>query len=35
VGIKVGEGDTAAAHRVDGPEDVAALLIELARLRRR
>jgi trehalose 6-phosphate phosphatase len=35
VGIKVGEGDTAAAHRVDGPEDVAALLTELARLRRR
>jgi trehalose 6-phosphate phosphatase len=35
VGIKVGEGDTAAAYRVDGPEDVAALLTELARLRRR
>jgi trehalose 6-phosphate phosphatase len=35
VGIKVGEGDTAAGFRMDGPEDVAALLTELTRLRRR
>ncbi|MCW0212999.1 MAG: trehalose-phosphatase [Pseudonocardia sp.] len=33
VGIKVGTGDTAAGFRVDGPEDVAALLTELASVR--
>lgn len=30
VGIKVGQGDTAAGWRVDGPEDVATLLRHLA-----
>lgn len=34
VGIKVGDGETAAGHRVRGPEDVAAVLGELLRLRR-
>jgi trehalose 6-phosphate phosphatase len=33
VGVKVGEGPTAAAHRVADPEAVAALLTELADLR--
>jgi len=35
VGIKVGAGDTAAEFRVDGPEDVAALLARLGDLRGR
>jgi trehalose 6-phosphate phosphatase len=34
VGIKVGDGDTAAEHRVDTPEDVTAVLEQLVRLRR-
>jgi trehalose 6-phosphate phosphatase len=33
VGVKVGEGDTAAAHRVAGPPDMAALLEHLVALR--
>ncbi|WP_246657836.1 trehalose-phosphatase [Arthrobacter yangruifuii] len=33
VGIKVGEGTTAAAYRVDSPEAFTAVLAELARLR--
>jgi len=32
VGVKVGDGDTAAGHRVDGPPEVAALLASLADL---
>lgn len=35
VGVKVGEGETAAGHRVDGPPDVAALLEDLLALRAR
>lgn len=34
VGVKVGDGETAAAHRVPGPPDVAAMLERLLRLRR-
>lgn len=34
VGVKVGDGDTAAAYRVADPEQVAELLVELAALRR-
>ncbi len=34
VGIKVGPGDTAAGHRIDSPEDVAACLEFLAAARR-
>ncbi len=33
IGIKVGDGDTAAAHRVDGPGDVAKILARLCELR--
>ena len=33
VGVKVGPGDTAAEHRVDGPPDVGALLERLVELR--
>lgn len=33
VGVKVGDGDTAAAHRVAGPPDIADLLEHLAALR--
>lgn len=33
VGVKVGEGDTAAAHRVAGPPEVGELLTQLARAR--
>jgi trehalose 6-phosphate phosphatase len=33
VGVKVGPGDTAAEHRVDGPPDVGALLELLRRVR--
>jgi trehalose 6-phosphate phosphatase len=32
VGVKVGPGDTAAGHRIDGPPDVAVLLSSLADL---
>lgn len=32
VGVKVGDGDTAAGHRIDGPPEVAALLASLADL---
>jgi trehalose 6-phosphate phosphatase len=35
VGVKVGPGDTAATHRVDSPDDVAAALGHLLRGRRR
>lgn len=34
LGVKVGDGQTGAAHRVPGPEDVADLLDEVLRLRR-
>ncbi|GGC90045.1 trehalose 6-phosphate phosphatase [Tersicoccus solisilvae] len=34
VGVKVGDGQTAAAYRVAGPEQVAALLAQMLRLRR-
>ena len=34
VGVKVGEGPTAATHRVDGPEDVASALTALLAARR-
>ncbi len=33
VGVKVGPGDTAAEHRVDGPPDIGALLEQLVELR--
>ncbi|MDN5915872.1 MAG: trehalose-phosphatase [Pseudonocardia sp.] len=35
VGIKVGDGDTAATHRVAGPEEIADALTHLARARTR
>ncbi|WP_422744434.1 trehalose-phosphatase [Mycobacterium sp. WMMD1722] len=35
VGVKVGDGDTAAGHRVDEPDDVAAALEYLLQARRR
>ena len=35
VGVKVGEGDTAAMHRVAGPPEVSALLERLLALRAR
>ncbi len=34
IGIKVGPGDSAAPHRVDGPDDVARVLAHLAEARR-
>jgi trehalose 6-phosphate phosphatase len=34
VGVKVGPGDTAAQHRVDGPPDVSTLLRQLVEARR-
>jgi hypothetical protein len=34
VGVKVGEGDTAARHRLDRPEDVAEALHTMLALRR-
>ncbi len=34
VGVKVGPGDTAAQHRVDAPQDIPALLRQLAETRR-
>jgi trehalose 6-phosphate phosphatase len=34
VGIKVGEGDTAAGYRVGTPEDVTAVLEQLLAARR-
>lgn len=34
LGVKVGEGDTAARHRVAGPEEVASILTELLSARR-
>ncbi len=35
VGVKVGEGETAAAHRITSPADLAGVLDDLTRLRRR
>lgn len=33
IGVKVGPGETAAAYRVDAPEDVAAALVYLLSVR--